>query len=102
MLARQPKAGTGPHRARETKHGIVRGIMAPVVALQHGSVEARELSKRPSDGETEGMLPVDELADQVVGVDLPALVVEVLEDLFPNDPALGLDGRKPRLTHDLR
>ena len=44
---------------------------------------------------------VDEGARQVVGVDLAALVVEVLEDLLEDDAALDVDVEKRGLRQDL-
>jgi hypothetical protein len=49
------------------------------------------------DREPERVVAVDERTRQIVGVDLTALVVDVLEDLFEDDAALDVDVEERRL-----
>ncbi len=53
------------------------------------------------DREAQRMVAVDERARDVVGVDLAAVVVEVLEDLLGDDAALDVDVEEGRLGEHL-
>ena len=96
------KQASGVDGAGEAEHGVFGRVVARVVPPEHRPIEARQLIERAGDGEPEWVSPVHQLPHQVVGVDLPALVVEVFEDLFADDAALDLDGGKARLLAPLR
>jgi hypothetical protein len=67
---------------------------------QHVVIERTDPSLVPREREPEGMGRVDQRARQVVRVDLPALVVEIFEDLFADDPLFHFDVVERGFPHD--
>ena len=70
--------------------------MPRVVRRQERHVERPHRLRRAGDREAERVRRVDEHPREVVGVDLPAVVVEVLADLLEHDPLLDVDVEEAR------
>jgi hypothetical protein len=87
--------------AGDREDGVGRGVVARVVGVEDGLVEAVELIDVAGDREAERVLVVHEGADEVVGVDVAAVVVEVFEDLLAHDAALDLELGEDGLRGDL-
>ena len=87
--------------AGEDEDGVRAVVVPGVVLLQHRLGEGAHARLVAGDGEAERVVRIDELTRQVVGVDHPSLVVEVLEDLLADDLLLDLDVRERRIDHDL-
>jgi len=72
-----------------------------MVLPDEGQLETSYPLLVPRDRETQRVVGVDERARQVVGVDLAAVLVEVLEDLFADDPFLRVDVEERGRQDDL-
>ncbi len=103
---------SAPRRARASASGSTapderrarrsRRVVARVMRERASSRRSAARVLRARDREAERMRRIDQLAREVVGVDLAAFVVEILEDLLADDPLLDLDVRKDRLARARR
>ena len=80
--------------AGDAEDGVLGGVVAGVVGADHPLVEAVEGAEAAGDGVAERVVGVEDGAGDVVGVDVAAVVVEVLQDLLADDAALDLDLRE--------
>ena len=94
-----------PHRTGDGQDHV-RGAVELAEVLPHvAHREAAHVGERPRDREAERVIAPELHARAVVDVDVPAAVVEVLEDFFEDDLPLELDvaqlGRPEKVAQDV-